>query len=339
MTTHLSGPGNGRAAGQGDRRRAGAAFEEQGRPTAHKLLMALDPTLGVLERLDHLTPRLPGLPAVVRASLPDPAGGPSRQVFGRGANADDALVCAVSVGFEHQCADVARRARGELAGVALTTGARARVDAELLLDRCGFGCSRELPGAIEHAALEASERRAIGSALASGTFGPRLADGSAPVDVAAILEWHRGQACSVTSVVLDREPPVVACIAIPAQDDQAAYIGVAAARTAAGAWRAAAMELHTIFVARARRDRHGELRHGGIGLDGGAVVAIDGAWACDRAELQGALALSRRAIDASTVEAWSRTIEGIAVDLTTAAAAQFDRRVAAVALGESADLW
>ena len=93
----------------GDRRRAAYAFEEQGRPTARRLLMALDPQLGLLEQLEHLQPRLPGLPAVVRAVLPDPDGGPSRQVYGRGATGDDALVCAVSAGFERHCADVSKR--------------------------------------------------------------------------------------------------------------------------------------------------------------------------------------------------------------------------------------
>ena len=52
-------------------------------------------------------------------------------------------------------------------------------------------------------------------------------------DIGAIIDWHRGRACQVTSVLIDREPPVVACIAIPAVDDQAAVIGVAAARTGA----------------------------------------------------------------------------------------------------------
>lgn len=322
----------------GDRRRAAYAFEEHGRPTARRLLMALDPRLGVLENLEHLTPRLDGLPAVVRAVLPDQDGGPSRQVYGRGATADDALVCAVSAGFERHCADVFVR-QGEMAGVALTSGARVRVDPFLFLDRCGLGCSRELPGAIEHAALEARERQAMASALASGTFGPRLAEESAPPDVARILEWHRGRACQVVTVLVEREPPVVAVIAIPALDDQAAVIGVAAARTGAGAWRSAAMELHAIVVARARRDGKGELRHGGVPIEAGEVVALDGAWACTRAELQEALAMSRRAIDASTIAPWSRTIEGVAVDLTTGAATQMDRKVAAVALGESPELW
>ncbi len=333
----MAGTGTGRDGG--DRRRAAYAFEEHGRPTARRLLMALDPTLGVLDDLEHLTPRLTGLPAVVRASLKDPDGGPSREVYGRGATADDALVCAVSAGFERHCADVMVRQGSELAGVALTNNARVRVDPVLLLDRCGLGCSRELPGAIEHAALEASERRAMASALTSGTFGPRLDEGSGPPDVVRILEWHRGRACQVTSVVIDREPPVVACIAVPAQGDQAAVIGVAAARTGAAAWRAAAMELHMVVLARARRDRHGELRHGGIAIEAGEVTAIDGAWACTREELQAALSMSRRSIDHSTISAWSRTIEGIAVDLTTAAAGGFDRRVAAVALGEDPDIW
>lgn len=333
----MAGPiGTGRD--QGDRRRAAYAFEEHGRPTARRLLMALDPQLGVLEHLEHLAPRLPGLPAVVRASLPDPDGGPSRQVYGRGATADDALVCAVSAGFERHCADVMVR-QGEMAGVALTTGSRVRVDPFLLLDRCGLGCSRELPGAIEHAALEASERKAMASSLSSGTFGPRLEESSAPPDIGAIIDWHRGRACQVTSVLIDREPPVVACIAIPAVDDQAAVIGVAAARTGAAAWRAAAMEMHMVFIARARRDRLGELRHGGVPIEAGEAVAIDGAWACTRAELQAALALSRRSIDSSTIAPWSRTIAGVAVDLTTAAANTMDRKVAAVALGESPDVW
>lgn len=322
----------------GDRRRSAYAFEEHGRPTARRLLMALDPQLGVLEDLEHLTPRLPGLPAVVRAVLPDPDGGPRRQVYGRGATADDALVCAVSAGFERACADVFVR-QGEMAGVALTSGAKVRVDPFLFLDRCGLGCSRELPGAIEHAALEASERRAMASSLASGTFGPRLAEESAPPDVQRILEWHRGRACQVTTVLIEREPPVVAVIAIPAVDDAAAVIGVAAHRTAVSAWRSAAMELHMVLIARGPRDHKGELRHGGVPVEHGEVVAIDGAWACTREELRGALALSRRSIDHATVPAWSRTIEGIAVELTTAAAAQMDRKVAAVTLGESPDLW
>lgn len=322
----------------GDRRRAAYAFEEHGRPTARRLLMALDPRLGVLEDLEHLTPRIEGLPAVVRAVLPDPDGGPRRQVYGRGANPDDALVCAVSAGFERHCADVFVR-QGEMAGVALTTGQRVRVDPFLFLDRCGLGCSRELPGAIEHAALEASERKAMASALASGAFGPRLAEDSAPPDIQKIIEWHRGRACQVVCLLIEREPPVVACVAIPALDDQAAIIGVAAARTGAAAWRAAAMEMHAVFVARARRDGKGEIRHGGVPIDGGEVMAIDGAWACTREELQAALALSRRSIDHSTIAPWSRTIEGIAVDLTTGAANQMDRKVAAVALGESPDLW
>ncbi len=320
-----------------DRRRASYAFEH-GRPTARRLLMALDPQLGLLEQLEHLTPRLPGLPAVVRAVLPDPDGGPSRQVYGRGATPDDALVCAVSAGFERHCADVMLR-QGEMFGVALTTGVRIRIDPFLMLDRCGLGCSRELPGAIEHAALEASERKAMASALTSGSFGPRLDESTGPSDVTAIIDWHRGRACQMTSVVVEREPPVVAVIAIPAVEDQAAVIGVAAARTGAAAWRAAAMELHTVFIARAKRDRHGELRHGGVPTEAGEVVAIDGAWACTREELQSALALSRRSIDSSTIAPWSRTIEGIAVDLTTAAAGSMDRKVAAVALGESPDLW
>ncbi|HVV86338.1 MAG TPA: hypothetical protein VHE35_24950 [Kofleriaceae bacterium] len=322
----------------GDRRRPAYAFEEQGRPTARRLLMALDPQLGVLERLEHLTPRLDGLPVVVRASLPDPDGGPSRQVYGRGANGDDALVCAVSAGFERHCADVFLR-QGEMAGVALTTGARVRVDPFLLLDRCGLGCSREMPGAIEHAALEASERKAMASALSSGTFGPKLDEATAPADLARILDWHRGRACTVTSVVIDREPPVVAVICVPAVDDSAAVIGVAAARTGVSAWRDAAMEMHMVFLARARRDRNGELRHGGVPTDAGEVMAIDGAWACTREELQETLSLSRRSIDSSTIAPWSRTIAGIAVDITTAAAASMDRKVAAVALGESPDLW
>jgi ribosomal protein S12 methylthiotransferase accessory factor YcaO len=322
----------------GERRRAAYTFEEHGRPTARRLLMALDPRLGVLEDLEHLTPRLEGLPAVVRAILPSPDGGPRRQVYGRGATADDALVCAVSVGFERHCADVFVR-QGEMAGVSLTTGERVRVDPFLFLDRCGLGCSREMPGAIEHAALEASERRAMASALTSGTFGPRLAEDSAPPDVQRIIEWHRGRACQMTTVLIEREPPVVACIAIPAVDDAAAVIGVAAARTGVAAWRDAAMELHMVFLARARRDGKGELRHGGVPVDGGEVVAIDGAWACTREELQSALSLSRRSIDQSTIAPWSRTIEGIAVELTTAVAAQMDRKVAAVALGESPVLW
>lgn len=322
----------------GERRRV-AAFEEHGRPTARKLLMALDPRLGVLDHLEHLTPRLPGLPVIVRASLPDPDGGPPVSVYGRGPNGDDALVCAVSAGFERHCADAARRQRGELFGVALTTGSRVRVDVELLLDRCGLGCSRELPGAIEQAALEACERRSIAAALASGTFGPKLAEDSAPPDIARIIEWHRGRACSVTSVLIEREPPVVACIVVPAVDDQAAVIGVAAARTCAGAWRSAAMEAHLVFLARALRDRHGELRHGGIPLTAGEVVAIDAPWACSRAELTEALALSRRSIDHATVAPWSRTIDGVAVDLTNAAATQFDRRVAAVALADPEQLY
>lgn len=326
-----TGPGS-------DRRRASYAFEEHGRPTARRLLMALDPQLGVLENLEHLTPRIDGLPAVVRAVLADPDGGPSRHVYGRGANADDALVCAVSAGFERHCADVMLR-QGEMFGVALTTGARVRIDPFLLLDRCGLGCSRELPGAIEHAGLEASERKAMASALSSGTFGPRLDEASGPADITRIIDWHRGRACQVTSVLIDREPPVVAVVAIPAVDDSAAVIGVAAARTGAAAWRAAAMEMHTIFVARARRDSKGELRHGGVSVEAGEVQAIDGAWACTREELNDALNLTRRTIDHATIAPWSRTIAGIAVDLTTGPAASMDRKVAAVALGESPDLW
>jgi hypothetical protein len=76
-----------------------------------------------------------------------------------------------------------------------------------------------------------------------------------------------------------------------------------------------------------------------VPIDDGEVMAIDGAWACTREELQSALTLSRRSIDHSTIAPWSRTIEGVAVDLTTGAANQMDRKVAAVALGESPDLW
>ena len=201
----------------------------------------------------------------------------------------------------------------------------------------------ELPAGIKQHVLgplhEASERKAMASALSSGTFGPRLDESSGPPDVTRIIDWHRGRACQVTSVLIDREPPVVAVVAIPAVDDSAAVIGVAAARTGAAAWRAAAMEMHTIFVARARRDSKGELRHGGVPVEAGEVQAIDGAWACTREELNEALSLTRRSIDHSTIAPWSRTIAGIAVDLTTGAAGTMDRKVAAVALGESPDLW
>ena len=313
---------------------------QHGARTAQDLMQALDPALGVIDSLGQLGRAETGLPVVVRAALPARAG-EVRHVHGRGASADEALSSAVAAAFERQALDELAGRGAHLPGAVLDSGARVLVDARRVVEHGGLGCYVDLAGAVEHATLEACERRALRQALAAGQFVARLDERGASPMAARILEAQRGRGGQVISVVVDRGPPVVACIAIPAASDQAIVIGIAAARTCAAAWSAAALELHAAFAIHARRDRAGAPSLGVpiVAADGTSaeVVGAGRPIATDRAMLIATLGETRRTVAASTIAPWSRALDAIAVELSSPAAARFGRRVVAVVVAESAE--
>ena len=229
------------------------------------LLVALDPSLGIFAGVDSLAVHDHGLPVAVRGRLVGSVFTWPREVYGRGATAGDALVSVVSAALEQLGLDTLA-GKGEVPGIRMGVGSRTTIDAATVLDLGSIGCSVELSGAGEHAALEAWERRVTARAWADGAFEVRLDDRAEPPPVGRVLDWHRGRGCRVLSVLLDRGPPVVACIAAPVDPAAPALIGVAAGRTGGAAWRAAAMELHQTYLARCLGARGREL--GGRRRDG-----------------------------------------------------------------------
>ncbi len=316
------------------RRRATHDATDHATRGACDLTLALDPALGLIASFQHLTPRLPGLPAAVRALLPAASDGTAGTIGGRGANLDLALASAVAVSLERQgLAELIRRG-GHPAATVVATGARVLVNARRFAEQCSLGCAPDLAAAVAHATFESCERWALAAAVGGGRFLARLDERAAPLPVARILDWHRARGPQVTSLLVGRDTPVVACVAVPASDEHAIVIGVAAGRTCAAAWQAAAAELHQLVLTHAPRDRQGELRPGGI--DGG-VLATGARTAVDRAALAQAIAATRQVVEPGSVPAWSRTTDAVAVEVTTPAALRLGRRVVAVVTGESAE--
>lgn len=295
------------------------------------LLVALDPSLGIFAGVDSLAVHDHGLPVAVRGRLVGSVFTWPREVYGRGATAGDALVSVVSAALEQLGLDTLA-GKGEVPGIRMGVGSRTTIDAATVLDLGSIGCSVDLSGAGEHAALEAWERRVTARAWADGAFEVRLDDRAEPPPVGRVLDWHRGRGCRVLSVLLDRGPPVVACIAAPVDPAAPALIGVAAGRTGGAAWRAAAMELHQTYLARCLGARGRELGgRRGRGTEG-QVLGVARNHVVERTALDAAIAATRRVIDPSTIAAWSRPIEAIAVEVTPPVAVRLGRRVVAAVL-------
>jgi hypothetical protein len=226
---------------------------------------------------------------------------------------------------------------GHLPATMIASGARVLVNARRFAEPCALGCAAELAPAVDLATLESCARRALPAMIDAGRFAGRLDERGAPRVAAAALEWLRGRGPQVTSVLVARPTPIVACVAVPPMDDHAAIVGVAAGRTCADAWQAAALEMHQVFLARAPRDRQGELRYGGIADPGGVVGSGERVLGFDRAALVRALASTPGTIDAASVAPWSRQTDAVAVEITTDAARRLGRRVVAVVTGESVE--
>lgn len=295
------------------------------------LLAALDPTLGIFAGVDSLAVAGPGLPVAVRGRLVGTVFAWPREVHGRGAEAGEALVSVVSAALEQLAIDGLAGKR-DLEGVRMGSGTRTRIDAATIADLGALGCHSELSGAGEHAALEAWERRALGRAWATGELEVRLDDHAEPPAIRRVLDWHRARGCRVTSVVVDRTPPVVACIASPIDTDAPALIGVAAARTGGSAWRAAAFELHQAYLARCLGARSCDVRGKRGSKNAGRVLSASRDHALERADLDAIVATARRAVDPSSIAPWSRPIDAVAVDVTPPVAARLDRKVVAAVL-------
>jgi hypothetical protein len=296
-----------------------------------QLVLALDPQRGIFAGLDSLASPDPRLPVAVRGRLVGPVFEWPRVVYGRGATGSDALVSVVSAAFE-QLALATLAGRRVIGGTIMGTGAHTSIDAAQVLAHGALGCGAELAGAGEHALLEACERRAVERAWAAGGLEGRLDDRAEPTAVADVLHWHRGRGCRVVSLLLGREPPVVACVALPFDDDAPALVGVAAARTAAGAWRSAATELHASYLARGQGARGGGLRERHGGNPRGRVLTVGRDHAIARIALDTAVARTRRSIELSTIAPWPRPIPAVAVEITPPIAATFGRKVVAAVL-------
>jgi|GEM_PF-3233540 len=298
------------------------------------LMVALDPSLGIFAGVDSLVAPGAGLPVGVRGRLVGTVFAWPREVYGRGGGAGDALVSVVSAALEQLGLD-SLDGKGDVPGIRMGVGTRTTIDAATVVDLAGVGCAAELSSASEHAALEAWERRAVARAWASGDLDVRLDDRAEPAAIGRILDWHRGRGCRVASVLLERGPPVVACIASPVDPAAPALVGVAAARTGGTAWRAAAMELHQAYLARCLGARSLDVR-GKRGEDlVGRVLGASRDHAIDRTALDAALAATRRSIDPSSIVAFARAIEAVAVEVTTPVAARLGRRVVAAVLPEA----
>lgn len=305
----------------------------QSQGAARDLMLALDPSLGLIESFTHLTPRQPGLPTAVRAVLR----GGARAVYGRGVDVDAALSGAIAAALEQQALEQMIARGGHVPATMIASGARVLVNARRFAEACSLGCAADLAAAVDHATLESCERRALPATIAAGAFAGRLDERGAPRGVAASLEWLRARGAQVTSVVVSRATPIAACVAVPPMEDHAAIVGVAAGRTCADAWQAAALELHQVFLARAPRDRQGELRYGGIAAPQGVVGSGERAPGFDREALVRALAATRGTLDVAAVAPWTRETDAVAVEITTDAARRLGRRVVAVVTGESAE--
>jgi len=212
-------------------------------------------------------------------------------------------------------------------------GSRATIDAATVLARGAVGCSAELAGAGEHGALEAWERRATARAWVAGQVEARLDEGGEPPAIGRVLDWHRGRGRRVISLLLDRTPPVVACVALPHDPDAPALVGVAAGRTLAAAWRGAALELHQVHLARCLGARTGDLRGRHGRLTAGRVMGVARDHAIDRAALAALVAATRRSIAPSTVPSYAPHLDALAVDITPPIAERLGRKVVAVVLG------
>ncbi len=296
------------------------------------LAQALDPALGVFASVESLAAGDPTLPVAVRGRLVGPVFAWPREVHGRGADAGDALVSVVSAALEQFGKDGLAGKR-VVPAIRMGLGSRATIDAATVLARGAVGCSAELAGAGEHGALEAWERRATARAWVAGQDEARLDEGGEPPAIGRVLDWHRGRGRRVISLLLDRTPPVVACVALPHDPDAPALVGVAAGRTLAAAWRGAALELHQVHLARCLGARTGDLRGRHGRLTAGRVMGVARDHAIDRAALAALVAATRRSIAPSTVPSYAPHLDALAVDITPPIAERLGRKVVAVVLG------
>ena len=297
------------------------------------LAQALDPSLGIFAAVESLpTGNHPELPVAVRGRLVGPVFAWPRMVHGRGGDASEALVSVVSAALEQLGRDtlVGKRI---VPGIRMGYGSRTTIDAPTVLARGAIGCSVELAGAGEHAALEAWERRAVARLWAERQIEARLDENAEPPAIGRVLDWHRGRGRRVISLLLDRAPPVVACVALPNDPDASALCGVAAGRTAIGAWRAAALELHQVHLCRCQGARTDDLRGRHGRTLPGRVMGVTRDLPIRRDELAAIVASTRKVVAASTVPAFPGFLDATAVDISPPIAERLGRKVVAVVLG------
>jgi ribosomal protein S12 methylthiotransferase accessory factor YcaO len=295
------------------------------------LIPVLDPGLGVFASVESLAAGPSELPVAVRGRLVGPVFAWPREVYGRGARGDQAVTSVVGAAFETLARD-GLPANRLLPAIRMGRGERAMLDAKTVRERASWGCGPDLAAAGEHAVLEAWERRAVARAWAERRAEARLDDSGEPTRVARVLDWHRAQGRRVSSLVLERAPPVVACVAVPHDPDAPALCGVAAGRTVAAAWQAAAAELHQVHLTRCLGARTGELRGRHGRLIAGRVLGLGRDHAIDREQLAALVAATRRAAAPSSLAASSQPIDAHAIEVTPPIAARFGRKVVAVVL-------